>query len=168
MWHYPSGKDRSNVAYNFRSHSSAFNSLQFEKPARPHSKHCPRYTLETVLSWLPTLTLGLQSFDGVRRRCLPKFYEALEPGTEDDRMKGALWALNVPVFGVLSVRLKRTSSYPHTQQQNTLSPVRQSNSWLFYPDLPCSTEPTLATDLAKHLFGCQHNEKVFRFHSRIL
>ena len=41
----------------------------------------------------------LQNFDGVRRRCLPKFYKALEPGTEDDRMKGALWALNVPVFG---------------------------------------------------------------------
>jgi len=42
----------------------------------------------------------LQNFDGVRRRCLPKFYKALEPGTEDDRMKGALWALNVPVFGM--------------------------------------------------------------------
>jgi proteasome activator subunit 4 len=47
----------------------------------------------------------LQSFDGVRRRCLPKFYKALEPGTEDDRMKGALWALNVPVFGMSSTGL---------------------------------------------------------------
>ena len=46
------------------------------------------------------LIFKLQSFDGVRRRCLPRFYKALEPGTEDDRMKGALWALNVPVFGM--------------------------------------------------------------------
>lgn len=40
-----------------------------------------------------------QSFDGVRRRCLPVLYESLEPGTEDDRMKGALWTLNLSVFG---------------------------------------------------------------------
>ncbi|KAI0757264.1 hypothetical protein C8Q80DRAFT_1132754 [Daedaleopsis nitida] len=38
------------------------------------------------------------TFDGVRRRCLPALYEALEPGTEDDRMKGALWTLNLSVF----------------------------------------------------------------------
>ncbi|KAI0724287.1 hypothetical protein C8T65DRAFT_714470 [Cerioporus squamosus] len=38
------------------------------------------------------------NFDGVRRRCLPVLYKALEPGTEDDRMKGALWTLNLSVF----------------------------------------------------------------------
>ncbi|KAL7285721.1 hypothetical protein ACG7TL_000826 [Trametes sanguinea] len=38
------------------------------------------------------------TFDGVRRRCLPTLYKALEPGTEDDRMKGALWTLNLSVF----------------------------------------------------------------------
>ncbi|KAI9066676.1 hypothetical protein FKP32DRAFT_1589371 [Trametes sanguinea] len=38
------------------------------------------------------------TFDGVRRRCLPALYKALEPGTEDDRMKGALWTLNLSVF----------------------------------------------------------------------
>ena len=54
-----------------------------------------------------------QSFDGIRRRCLPKFYKALEPGTEDDRMKGALWALNVPVFGMSFLEFMQTSSYPH-------------------------------------------------------
>ncbi|EIN13624.1 hypothetical protein PUNSTDRAFT_94808 [Punctularia strigosozonata HHB-11173 SS5] len=37
-------------------------------------------------------------YDGVRNRCLPVLYKALEPGTEDDRMKGALWTLNSPVF----------------------------------------------------------------------
>ncbi|KAH9921997.1 uncharacterized protein BXZ73DRAFT_91690 [Epithele typhae] len=38
------------------------------------------------------------SFDGVRRRCLPTLYQSLEPGTDDDRMKGALWTLNLSVF----------------------------------------------------------------------
>ncbi|KAI0374438.1 hypothetical protein BV20DRAFT_1049238 [Pilatotrama ljubarskyi] len=38
------------------------------------------------------------TFDGVRRRCLPTLYKALEPGTEDDRMKGALWTLNLSSF----------------------------------------------------------------------
>lgn len=43
------------------------------------------------------------SFDGVRRRCLPKLYKALEPGTEDDRMKGALWTLNSNVFAKYAI-----------------------------------------------------------------
>ncbi|KAF9036519.1 hypothetical protein BDZ89DRAFT_1100671 [Hymenopellis radicata] len=38
-------------------------------------------------------------YDGVRRRTLPLLSKALEPGTEDDRMKGALWTLNYPSFG---------------------------------------------------------------------
>ncbi|KZT19390.1 hypothetical protein NEOLEDRAFT_1142177 [Neolentinus lepideus HHB14362 ss-1] len=37
-------------------------------------------------------------FDGLRCRCLPTLYKALEPGTEDDRMKGALWTLNSSIF----------------------------------------------------------------------
>jgi hypothetical protein len=45
-------------------------------------------------------TLGPQSFDGIRRRALPLLYKALEPGTDDDRMKGALWTLNNPFFGI--------------------------------------------------------------------
>jgi hypothetical protein len=109
------------VTYNFCSRSGVPNSLQFEKPARPHSKHYPQYVLETIGPWLPILTLGLQSFDGVRGRCLPKFYKALEPGTEDDRMKGALWALNVPVFGVLFVDLARRLSYPHPTAKYAIS-----------------------------------------------
>jgi proteasome activator subunit 4 len=40
-----------------------------------------------------------KAFDGFRRRCLPKLYKALEPGVDDDRMKGALWTLDTSVFG---------------------------------------------------------------------
>ena len=68
--------------------------------------------LQARLFFIVMLIFELQSFDGVRRRCLPKFYKALEPGTEDDRMKGALWALNVPVFGMSSIDLApKTSSF---------------------------------------------------------
>ncbi|KAF8213398.1 hypothetical protein K438DRAFT_1902498 [Mycena galopus ATCC 62051] len=38
-------------------------------------------------------------FDGIRRRALPTLYKALQPGTDDDRMKGALWTLNLMSFG---------------------------------------------------------------------
>ena len=48
MWHYPSGKDQFDVIYDFCARSSVFDFLQFEKPARPHSKHCPQYALETI------------------------------------------------------------------------------------------------------------------------
>lgn len=62
-------------------------------------------TFVRSLLFIAILTFKLQSFDGVRQRCLPRFYKALEPGTEDDRMKGALWTLNVPVFGMPSIYL---------------------------------------------------------------
>lgn len=39
------------------------------------------------------------SYDGVRTRALPKYLKALEPGNDDDRIKGALWSLNNPSFG---------------------------------------------------------------------
>ncbi|CCM01642.1 uncharacterized protein FIBRA_03703 [Fibroporia radiculosa] len=42
-------------------------------------------------------------FDGVRRRCLPKLYKALDPGTDDDRMKGALWTLNSGLFAKYAI-----------------------------------------------------------------
>lgn len=38
-------------------------------------------------------------YDGVRVRVLPKVYKSLAPGTDDDRMKGALYVLNFPSFG---------------------------------------------------------------------
>ena len=51
------------------------------------------------------LIIRPQSFDGVRRRCLPALYKGLELGTEDDRMKGALWTLNLSTIGTyFSVR----------------------------------------------------------------
>ncbi|KAM5538277.1 hypothetical protein V8D89_008164 [Ganoderma adspersum] len=43
------------------------------------------------------------SFDGVRRRCLPALYKGLEPGTEDDRMKGALWTLNLSTLAKYAI-----------------------------------------------------------------
>lgn len=48
---------------------------------------------------VPTLTWGLQTFDGCRKRCLPVLYKALDVKVDDDRMKGALYTLNCPAFG---------------------------------------------------------------------
>ncbi|KAG8823710.1 hypothetical protein FRC18_010687 [Serendipita sp. 400] len=42
-------------------------------------------------------------YDGVRRRVLPKVYEALAPGTDDDRLKGALYLLHYSNFGKYAV-----------------------------------------------------------------
>ena len=56
----------------------------------------------------------LQTYDGVRRSALPLLYSALEPGTDDDRMKGALWTLHSAWFskyassGWSSVHFRRT------------------------------------------------------------
>jgi proteasome activator subunit 4 len=41
----------------------------------------------------------VQVYDGLRLRALPALYKALQPGTDDDRMKGALWTLNISIFG---------------------------------------------------------------------
>ncbi|KAK2462050.1 hypothetical protein APHAL10511_006513 [Amanita phalloides] len=70
------------------------------------------------------LDLLCTTYDGVRRRALPILYGALEPGTDDDRMKGALWTLNSSWFGKYA-----------------------------------ASEPSLAPEFLKKLFGCQHNEK---------
>ncbi|KAL1737904.1 hypothetical protein HDZ31DRAFT_51710, partial [Schizophyllum fasciatum] len=43
------------------------------------------------------------TYDGVRKRALPVLFKALEPGTDDDRMKGALWTLNMSAFGKYAV-----------------------------------------------------------------
>ncbi|GLB36425.1 putative protein with domain of unknown function (DUF3437) [Lyophyllum shimeji] len=42
-------------------------------------------------------------YDGVRRRALPVLLKALEPGTDDDRMKGALWTINSPYIGKYAI-----------------------------------------------------------------
>ncbi|KAF8058272.1 hypothetical protein FPV67DRAFT_1786012 [Lyophyllum atratum] len=42
-------------------------------------------------------------YDGVRRRALPVLLKALEPGTDDDRMKGALWTINSPYLGKYAI-----------------------------------------------------------------
>ncbi|OBZ79723.1 Proteasome activator complex subunit 4 [Grifola frondosa] len=83
------------------------------------------------------------NFDGVRRRCLPIIYKALEPGTEDDRMKGALWTLNSSIF----------AKYACGGEPFRISKLPE------YHTISVDLEPTLATELLKKLFGCQHNEK---------
>ena len=45
----------------------------------------------------------MQVYDGVRRRALPVLFDALKPGTEDDRMKGALWTLDLSSFGKYAI-----------------------------------------------------------------
>lgn len=50
-------------------------------------------------------------YDGVRVRVLPRIYESLVPGTDDDRMKGALYLLNYPAFGENTVDASLVSNY---------------------------------------------------------
>ncbi|EJU01100.1 hypothetical protein DACRYDRAFT_22883 [Dacryopinax primogenitus] len=45
-----------------------------------------------------TLSLICVGFDGVRNQCFPTLYHALQPGIDADRMKGALYTLNLPNF----------------------------------------------------------------------
>ncbi|KAI0076264.1 hypothetical protein K474DRAFT_1757648 [Panus rudis PR-1116 ss-1] len=59
--------------------------------------HRPDRTSQSLLQSL------CGSFDGIRHRSLPILYKALEPGTEDDRTKGALWTLNSNVFAKYAV-----------------------------------------------------------------
>ncbi|KAI0094570.1 armadillo-type protein [Irpex rosettiformis] len=42
-------------------------------------------------------------YDGPRSRSLPRLYKALNSGTDDDRMKGALWTLNTAAFAKYAV-----------------------------------------------------------------
>ncbi|KAG8888929.1 hypothetical protein FRB98_006471 [Tulasnella sp. 332] len=55
-------------------------------------------TVPAVLMLSEILTDGPQLYDGIRRRCLPVIYANLTKGTDDDRMKGALYTLNMQVF----------------------------------------------------------------------
>ncbi|KAG6837040.1 hypothetical protein H0H93_015903 [Arthromyces matolae] len=57
----------------------------------------------TLPDFIGTLLSADVVYDGVRRRALPILFEALEPGTDDDRMKGALWMLNSPFFGKYAI-----------------------------------------------------------------
>jgi proteasome activator subunit 4 len=50
-------------------------------------------------------------YDGVRKRVLPQIFRSLAPGTDDDRMKGALYVLNYSAFGKYAVT--EPSQLPH-------------------------------------------------------
>jgi hypothetical protein len=101
-----------------------------------------------------------QSHDGIRRRCLPKLYKALDPGTDDDRMKGALWTLNVPCFCKVHLPDCSISESEKHFQLNMLYLVKLNTNFIKGLRSNSFLEPTLAPELAKKLFNCQHNEKV--------
>ena len=92
----------------------------------------------------------MQVYDGVRRRALPVLLDALKPGTDDDRMKGALWTLNLSPFGEYAIS---GNFFP-----------KFFIIWIY---LTFKVEPTLANDLLLRLFGCQHQEKVFLFQASL-
>ncbi|EGN99641.1 hypothetical protein SERLA73DRAFT_159863 [Serpula lacrymans var. lacrymans S7.3] len=59
----------------------------------PNVRESSQYILDSLCS----------IYDGVRIRALPILYKALEPGSDDDRMKGALWTLNMSTFGKFAI-----------------------------------------------------------------
>ena len=65
-------------------------------------RHFATYFCHKCLSLAHLLKL-FQVYDGVRRRALPILLDALKPGTEDDRMKGALWTLDLSSFGKYAI-----------------------------------------------------------------
>ena len=77
-------------------------------------------------------------------------------------MKGALWTLNISSFGML--RFCRSSVLLGTRHLfNLLGKYAVAGG----PDCfvigilsHSGAEPTLATELIRRLFGCEHNEKV--------
>lgn len=83
-------------------------------------------------------------YDGVRRRAIPLLLDALKPGNDADRIKGALWTLNQPSFGKYAISGE--------------SGLKQKVSDVLTNFL--DTEPTLANELLSQLFACQSHEKV--------
>lgn len=57
-------------------------------------------------------------YDGIRRRALPVLFKALEPGADDDRMKGALWTINYPAFGKYALSGSLPSDFLANTQVN--------------------------------------------------
>ncbi|KAJ7042558.1 hypothetical protein C8F04DRAFT_1076309 [Mycena alexandri] len=114
-------------------------------------------------------------YDGVRRRALPVLYRALEPGVEDDRMKGALWSLNLMSFGkyaaseltLAPMLLQKLFSCQHNEKpsiQDAISTVAE-NCLNSLPE-PCFliydvATPQLDEILATSKFGA-HDQKLIR------
>jgi len=69
----------------------------------------------------------IQVYDGVRRRALPVLFDALKPGVDDDRMKGALWTVNMSDFGKYAIcgRHYQSGTAPHVADA-----FKQSLHWL--------------------------------------
>ena len=85
-------------------------------------------------------------YDGVRRRALPALFKALTPGTDDDRMKGALWTINSSSFGKYAIGGEL---------------VQLSSCFECFTSQPI--EPTLVNEILSTLFECQQHEKACPF-----
>ncbi|KAH7923993.1 hypothetical protein BV22DRAFT_1196262 [Leucogyrophana mollusca] len=102
-----------------------------------------RQSSQSLLESLSTV------YDGIRLRALPVLYKALQPGTDDDRMKGALWTLNSSAFGTCSSFALRCRADVSFRKIRNLWLVSQGRR----------LEPTLATEYISRLLACGHNEK---------
>ncbi|KAH7914507.1 hypothetical protein BJ138DRAFT_1143879 [Hygrophoropsis aurantiaca] len=114
--------------------------------------------LDDVVEWTmwhyPSVRQSSQSlleslasvYEGVRPRALPILYKALLPGTDDDRMKGALWTLNSSLFGRFAISeptlateyIKRLLACGHNEKpsiQNCVSVVTDNGLQSFVE--PC-------------------------------
>lgn len=96
-----------------------------DKPSSPReSLQCTFIEIVLVLRFVNQF---YQSFDGVRRRCLPALYKGLEPGAEDDRMKGALWTLNLSTLGTCLQLRAAPVANSNSVQPSTLLGVSTRN-----------------------------------------
>ncbi|KAJ4476693.1 hypothetical protein J3R30DRAFT_3704168 [Lentinula aciculospora] len=110
---------------------------------------------KTYLQLHATITLKPeQSYDGVRRRALPLLYRALESDVDDDdRMKGALWTLNLSSFGKYAISEPMLSTEILTKllgcQHNEKTSIQNCVTTVFDTCLGTFIEPnTLVYDVA--------------------
>ncbi|KAH9487110.1 Proteasome activator complex subunit 4 [Psilocybe cubensis] len=86
------------------------------------------------------------TYDGVRRRALPVLFDALKPGTDDDRVKGALWTINSPSFGKYAIGeptlANKFVSTLFLCQQHEKPSIQDCVSTVFDNCLSNFTEPT--------------------------
>ncbi|KZP32253.1 hypothetical protein FIBSPDRAFT_907345 [Athelia psychrophila] len=105
-----------------------------------------------------------ETYDGTRRRVLPALYKALEPGVEDDRMKGALWTfrstaltkytITQPTLATdLITRLFRCQDNEKTSIQDCVSSVFDTclNNYVEPCYLVYTIENTRVNDAARNL-----------------
>ncbi|TFK30307.1 hypothetical protein FA15DRAFT_662249 [Coprinopsis marcescibilis] len=89
-------------------------------------------------------------YDGVRRRALPRLQSALDPGNDDDRMKGALWTINHSSFGKYAINeptlVKSLLEGLFGSQHNEKPSIQDCVSTVFENCLTSFVEPTNLVD----------------------